>query len=178
VVVDRLSKYAHFVAMHHPFTALKVAKIFMTSVYRLHGMPESIMSDRDRIFTSALWKELFQLSGTCLHMSSSYHSQTDGQTERVNQCVETYLRHFVQSCPSKWSFSWLPMVEYWYNCCFHTSLGQSPFEVLYGHSPRHFGLSVDDSVNHADLKLWLSQHELMLRAVQQQLLRAHQRMKN
>jgi hypothetical protein len=73
VVVDRLSKYAHFVAMHHPFTALKVAKIFMTSVYRLHGMPESIVFDRDRTFTIALWKELFQLSGTRLHMSSSYH---------------------------------------------------------------------------------------------------------
>jgi hypothetical protein len=84
---------------------------------------------------------------------------------------------FVQSCPSKWS-SWLPMAEYWYNWCFHTSLGRSPFEVLYGHSPRHFGLSVDDSVNHADLKLWLSQRELMLRAVQQHLLRAQQRMKN
>jgi hypothetical protein len=177
VIVDRLSKYAHFVAMCHPFTALTVAKVFMTTVFRLHGMPDSIVSDRDRIFTSSLWKELFRLSGTQLHMSSSYHPQTNGQTEHVNQCVETYLRCFVQSCPSKWS-SWLPTAEYWYNCCFHTSLGRSPFEVLYGHSPRHFGLSVDDSVNHADLNLWLSQRELMIRSVWHHLLRAQQRMKN
>lgn len=134
VVVDRLTKFAHFVPMRHPFTALKVAQVFMQAVYRLHGMPESIVSDRDRVFTSTLWKELFRLSDTQLLMSSSYHPQTDGQTERVNQCLETFLRCFVQACPSKWS-SWLAVAEFWYNCCFHASLGRSPFEVLYGRTP-------------------------------------------
>jgi hypothetical protein len=177
VVVDRLTKYGHFIPLHHPFTALKVAQRFMDTVYRLHGMPESIVSDRDRVFTSTLWKELFRLSDTQLLMSSSYHPQTDGQTERVNQCLETFLRCFVQSCPTKWSL-WLSVAEYWYNCCFHTSLGRSPFEVLYGRSPRHFGLTVADSVSHADLNLWLSQRDLMLRMVQHHLLRAQQRMKH
>jgi ribosomal protein L21E len=177
VKVDRLTKYAHFVPLRHPFTALKVAQVFMAAVYRLHGMPESIVSDRDRIFTSTLWKELFQLSGTQLQMSSAYHPQMDGQTERVNQCLETYLRIFVQACPSKWN-SWLSVAEYWYNCCFHSSLGKSPFEVLYGRQPRHFGLTIDDSVSHSDLSAWLLQRELMMRVVQHNLLRAQQRMKN
>jgi hypothetical protein len=154
-----------------------VAQAFMAAVYRLHGMPESIVSDRDRIFTSTLWRELFRLSGTQLLMSSSYHPQTDGQTERVNQCLETFLRSFVQSCPSKWA-SWLSVAEFWYNTCFHSSLGSSPFEVLYGRSPRHFGLSVDDSVAHTDLNSWLNQRELMLRVVKNNLQRAQQRMRS
>jgi hypothetical protein len=110
-------------------------------------------------------------------MSSSYHPQTDGQTERVNQCLETFLRSFVQSCPSKWS-SWLSVAEFWYNTCSHSSLGSSPFEVLYGRAPRHFGLSVEDSVQHTDLSSWLSQRELMLRIIRNNLLRAQQRMKH
>jgi hypothetical protein len=77
----------------------------MAEIYRLHGMPQSIVSDRERIFTSTLWKELFGLSGAQLLMSSSYHPQTDGQTERVNQCLETFLCSFVQASPSKWSLA-------------------------------------------------------------------------
>jgi hypothetical protein len=134
VVVDCLTKYGHFVPLRHPFTALIVAQAFMSNVYRLHGMPKSIVSDRDRIFTSNIWRELFRLSGTQLQRSSSYHPQTGGQTERVNQCLETFLRSFVQSYPSKWS-AWLSVAEFWYNTCPHSSLGRSPFEVLYGALP-------------------------------------------
>jgi transposase InsO family protein len=102
VVVDRFSKYGHFLAMAHPFSAAKVAKLFLDNVYKLHGMPDNIVSDRDRVFTSLFWQQLFTLSGTQLCMSSAYHPQSDGQTERVNQCIETYLRCFVHACPSKW----------------------------------------------------------------------------
>ena len=72
VIVDRFSKYAHFIPMAHPFTALTVAKTFITNVYHLHGLPLSIISDRDKVFTSQLWQERFRLAGVTLRMSSAY----------------------------------------------------------------------------------------------------------
>ena len=94
VIVDRLSKYSHRVPLAHPFTALTVAKAFVANVYRLHGLPMSIISDRDKVFTSRLWQEFFHLTGVTLQMSSAYHPQYDGQMELVNQCTETFLRCF------------------------------------------------------------------------------------
>jgi hypothetical protein len=101
VVVDKFSKYAHFLPLAHPFTALQVAKLFMDNIFKLHGMPLALISDRGKIFTSQLWQELFRLSDTELQMSTSYHPQTDGQTERVNQCLEAYLQCTVNACPHK-----------------------------------------------------------------------------
>ena len=110
VVVDRPSKYSHF---------------------RLHGIPKSILSDRDPLFMSKLWQELFRMQGTTLHMSSSYHLEFNGQTEVVNRCLETYLRCFAIEQPRIWSF-WIPWAEFWYSTSFHTSIGTTPFEVVYG----------------------------------------------
>jgi transposase InsO family protein len=78
--------------LKHPFTTATVAKVFMQNVYKLHGLPVAIISDIDRVFTSTLWKTLFSLAGVALHMISAYHPQSDGHTERVNQCLETFLR--------------------------------------------------------------------------------------
>ena len=102
VVVDRLTKVSHFLPLKHPFTAASVAKVFLNTVVRLHGLPLFIVLDRDRIFTSAFWKELFRIWGTELQMSTAYHPQTDGQTERVTQCLERYLRCVVHDSPTKW----------------------------------------------------------------------------
>ena len=101
VVVDKFSKYAHFLPLSHPFTALQVAQLYLNHIYKLHGLPTAIISDRDKVFTSQVWQELFRLSDIKLLMSSSYHPQMDGQTERLNQCLETFLRCLVHSCPTK-----------------------------------------------------------------------------
>lgn len=102
VVVDSFTKYGHFIPLKHPFATV-VAKAFINEVYKLHGLPAIIVSDRDRIFTSKFWQELFRIADVKLHISSSYHPQYDGQTERLNQTMETFLRCFVNACPSKWS---------------------------------------------------------------------------
>lgn len=102
VVVDRLTKYAHFVPLKHPYIAAQVAQVFFSQIVKLHGIPRSIVSDRDRVFTSHFWQELFRLTGTTLQLSSAYHPQSDGQTERINQCLEMFLRCVVHQTPSQW----------------------------------------------------------------------------
>ena len=88
VVVDRLTKYVHFIGLSHPYSSAKVAALFAQNVLKLHGMPASIVSDKDPMFTTKFWVELFKLQGVQLAMSLAYHPQTDGQTEVVNKCLE------------------------------------------------------------------------------------------
>jgi hypothetical protein len=111
VIVDKFTKFGHFIPLSHPYTASSVASVFMQIIYKLHGLPASIISDRDPIFTSNFWQSLFKLSGVNLKMSSSFHPQTDGQTGHLNQCLKTFLRCFVHACPRKWK-EWLPAAEF------------------------------------------------------------------
>lgn len=136
VIVDLFTKYSHFIALHHPFTASSLALIFLDHIYRLHGLPNSIISDRDKIFVSKFWQQLLSALGIQQHLSTAYHPQTDGQTERVNQCLENCLRCMCSSSPKQWA-KWLPMAEWWYNTNYHTAIGMTPFEALYGYKPSH-----------------------------------------
>ncbi|XP_047313756.1 uncharacterized protein LOC124917348 [Impatiens glandulifera] len=120
VVVDRLSKMAHFVGLHHPFTAKKIAEVFLDNVFKLHGMPLSIISDRDKIFISMFWREFLKMQGVHQALSSAYHPQSDGQTEVVNRCLGTYLRCMAGQRPNQWD-QWLPLAEWWYNTNFHSA---------------------------------------------------------
>jgi hypothetical protein len=134
VVVDHLSKYSHFCALQHPFTASTVAQLFMDQVFKLHGMPHSIVSDRDPTFTRNFWEALFKLQGTQLYLSIAYHPQTDGQTKVVNKCLETYMRCFASEKQHQWD-QLLPLAEWWYNTSYHTTTPMTPFEAVYGHKP-------------------------------------------
>jgi hypothetical protein len=125
-VVDRFSKYAHFTALSHPYTALSVAKAFFEGVVRLHGFLASIVSDRDPVFTGHVWRDLFKLVGVQLRMSTAFHPQMDGQSEIINKTIALYLRCIIGDRPRKW-LEWLPWVEYCYNTAYHTSLQTTPF---------------------------------------------------
>jgi hypothetical protein len=134
VVVDKLTKYAHFIPLNHPFTTKHIVHLFIDNVFKLHELPLVIIINRDRIFISQLWQDLFKFLNVKLRFSSAYHPQTDGQSERVNQCLENYLKCMVFQCPRKWN-SQLSTAEWWYNTSFHTSLKMTPFQALYGFSP-------------------------------------------
>jgi hypothetical protein len=136
-----------------------------------------IISDRDKIFTSNLWKKVFALAKVNLSMSSAYQPQSDGQSERVDQCVETYLRCFVSSVPKQWIF-WLYLAEFWYNISLHSLIDMSPFEALYEYHPRHFGLDMENSAASGSVSQWLLDRKLISDLVKQHLNRATVRMKN
>jgi hypothetical protein len=109
-------------------------------------------------------------------MSSVYHPQSDGQTERVNQCLETFLRCFVSACPKKW-VSWIALAEYWYNTCYHTAISRSPFEAMYGRLSKHFGIASQESVSRAGMADWLMERKVMTSLIRQHLGCATARMK-
>lgn len=121
VVVDRFSKAAHFMSLSYPYTVCcKVAQCYLDHVFKLYGWPRTIVSDRDPTFLSNFWKGLFSLHGTKFLLSSAEHPETDGQTEVVNRCLETYLRCMCGEKPQEWSL-WLPLAGWWYNTHFHSA---------------------------------------------------------
>ncbi|MCO5575331.1 hypothetical protein L7F22_029131 [Adiantum nelumboides] len=131
VVLDMLTKVAHLIPVKTTYTASDIIRIFIKEIFRLHGLPKRIVSDRDAKFTLKFWNSLFQAIGTQLCFSTAYYPQTDGQIERVNQVIEDILRAYCSQEPRKW-VQYLPLVEYAYNSFDHRSIGMSPFKALYG----------------------------------------------
>ncbi|KAL0546152.1 hypothetical protein IC582_016058 [Cucumis melo] len=131
VVVDRLTKSAHFVPGKSTYTASKWAQLYMSEIVRLHGVPVSIVSDRDARFTSKFWKGLQTAMGTRLDFTTAFHPQTDGQTERLNQILEDMLRACALEFPGSWD-SHLHLIEFAYNNSYQATIGMAPFEALYG----------------------------------------------
>ncbi|MCH86853.1 transposon Tf2-1 polyprotein, partial [Trifolium medium] len=177
VVVDRLSKYSHFILLKHPYNAKSIAELFVKEVVRLHGIPQSLISDRDPIFISHFWRELFKHQGTKLKMSSAYHPETDGQTEVINRCLESYLRCFASEQPKSWSH-WVPWAEFWYNTTYHTSIGRTPFEVVYGRQAPNLIRFLSNETKVPAVALELNERNEALAQLKSHLLRAQQQMKN
>ena len=127
VFVDRFSKMVHLVAVPESITAQGCARVFIDTIFRLHGLPRELVSDRDPRFTAEFWQSVFRSLGTRLKMSTSDHPETDGQTERVNRVLEEILRGYVHSF-SSWS-EFLPMAEFAINNSVHASTTHTPFFV-------------------------------------------------
>ena len=131
VVVDRLTKTAHFIPISSNRNASKLAQMFVKEIVRLHGIPKTIISDRDTLFTSRFWGSFQEIMGTDLSLSTAYHPQSDGQTEIVNKILEDLLR----ACILDWGGSWedhLYLAEFTYNNSYQSTIGMAPFEALYG----------------------------------------------
>ncbi|KAD4889014.1 hypothetical protein E3N88_21087 [Mikania micrantha] len=135
VIIDRLTKSAHFIPIREDYRVEKLARIYINEIVSRHGVPLSIISDRDGRFISHFWKSLQSIFGTQLDLSTAYHPQTDGQSERTIQTLEDMLRSCVIDFGGNWD-THLPLTEFSYNNSYHTSIDMAPFEALYGRKCR------------------------------------------
>jgi hypothetical protein len=135
VFVDRLSKMVRLAPCRDDTTAAEFADLFVQHVFRSHGLPAQIVSDRDPRFVSKFWRALMERLGVSQALSSAFHPQTDGNTERVNRVLEDMLRHFVDPTQADWD-ALLPLVEFAINDSYHESVRSTPFVLNYGKRPR------------------------------------------
>ncbi|GJS48670.1 putative reverse transcriptase domain-containing protein [Tanacetum coccineum] len=135
VIMDRLTKSAHFLPMRKDYKMDRLARLYLNEIVARHGVPISIISDRDSRFTSRFWQSMQEALGTRLDMSTTYHPQTDGQSEHTIQTLEDMLRACVLDFGGSWDVD-LPLVEFLYNKSYHSSVRCAPFEALYGRKCR------------------------------------------
>ena len=135
VVVDRLTKAAHFIPTTKSMAAPDVASLFHQHVVRAHGLLDTLVNDRDPVFTSQIWRRLLELCGIQANRSTAFHPRTDGQTERLNSVLEQYLRIYIDYQHSNWA-SLLPLAKFSYNNSRHSATTISPFFANYGFHPR------------------------------------------
>ena len=131
MIVDRLTKLAHFLAMRMTFALERFYQLYIREIVQLHGVPVSIVSDRDSRFTTHFWKSFQKAMGTRLTMSTTFHPQTDGQSERTIPMLEDMLRACVLGHQGSWE-EHLPLVEFAYNNSYQASIQMAPYEALYG----------------------------------------------
>jgi hypothetical protein len=131
VIVDRLTKTAHFLPIRMTYSMDRLVELYIKEIVRLHGIPVSIVSDRDPRFTSRFWRSLQEALGTKLTFSTAFHPQTDGQTERTIQTLEDMLRLCVLEFKRSW-IQYIPLIEFAYNNSYHASIKMAPYEALYG----------------------------------------------
>ncbi|MCO5613511.1 hypothetical protein L7F22_067788 [Adiantum nelumboides] len=146
-IVDKFSKQAHFIPVKKNIKAHQMATLFISQIFKYHGLPTSIVSDRDSRMTSNFWKGLFENLGTRLNFSSVYHPKTDGQSEIANLTILDLLKSYVTEVDqrSQWE-KYLPLVEYAYNNTVHSSIGKAPLEVIEGRSKSPLLLKVHGKI--------------------------------
>ncbi|KAI1869633.1 uncharacterized protein JN550_005614 [Neoarthrinium moseri] len=175
VTTERLTKYAYFLPYKESSNTDDLAYTFLRTIVSQHGLPDEIISDRDKLFTSKFWKSLMARLGTNHKLSTAYHPQTDGQTERMNQTLEQYLRCYINYEQDNW-VELLPIAQFAYNSSETESIGTTPFYANYGFNPDMTkeplpGILAEKAITHAD-KL-----QDLQRNLQQELLFLQQRMK-
>jgi len=149
VIINRFTKMAHFLPLKkNNKTAAHLAVVFAKEVWKYHGLPADIVSDRDSRFTSEVWEEFMQLLGIRPRMSTAFHPQTDGKTERLNQTIEAYLQAFTSKEQDDWA-RLLPMAEFAYNNSTTMGNGVSPFYTNYGFHPVTTGPRTTEPFNPA-----------------------------
>lgn len=177
VVIDSLSKFGHFIPCKEAMNAKEVAEIFLRDVWKLHGTPEKTVSDRGTQFNNKFLRHLYKRLGIKPSFSSAYHPETDGQTERVNQSVEHFLRAYIGHEQDDWH-KWLPLAEFAYNNAVHSATGKSPFQAVLGRNPVMLPSNIPSQSPEADshvdrMRMVHAEIESALRLSKEQMLNPH-----
>jgi transposase InsO family protein len=175
VVVDRLTKYAILAPTHKTVTAAQTATLFQQHVIKRFGCPDNLVTDRGRQFISAVWRQFAKAMGAQHFCSTAYHPQTDGQTERVNQVLEHYLRAYCNYGQNNWA-DLLHMAEFVYNNAVHTTIGVSPFFACYGWHPKaHIETPCKLGVNDPSSTEFSREHQALVEYLQDRIRQSHSR---